>query len=163
MKVGLHARPNNPMATLFNYVGEEHRHMRGTKNPSSEEYFVVTNHPCADDEVSEITLDTIYDRHDPAARCIEECIDEYPEYREPAVSSVRSNGDRTEGRIPLSIDIPTVHEDEPLEACGNRHAPRHQSIHRVSNNGDSIKPSPKNGKIQRIVSCDEQRLSPMMM
>ena len=134
--------------------------MRGTKNPSSEEYYVVTNHPCADDEVSEITLDTIYDRHDPAARYIEECVDEYPEYREPTVPSARSG---SESRVPLSIDIPTVHEDEPLEACGNHHAPRHQSIHRVSNVGDSIKPSPKNGKIQRIVSCDEQRLSPMMM
>ena len=163
MKVGPHVRPNNPMATLFNYVGEEHRHMRGTKNPSSEEYYVVTNHACSDDEVSEITLDTIYDRHDPAARYIEECVDEYPEYREPAVSSARSGRCGAESRVPLSIDIPTVHENEPLEACGNRHAPRHQSIHRVSNNGDSIKASPKNRNIQRIVSCDEQRLSPMVM
>ena len=138
--------------------------MRGTKNSSGEEYFVVTNHPCADDEVSEISLDSIYDRHDPAARYIEERVDEYPEYREPMIVSARGNGDGSEGRIPLSIDIPTVHEDQPLQACNDGHAPRHQGIHRVSNYGDSssMKPSPKNGKIQRIVSCDD-RHSPMVM
>ena len=53
MKVGQHVRPSNPMATLFNYVGEEHKHMRGA--PSNEEYYVVTNHPRDEDDASEIT------------------------------------------------------------------------------------------------------------
>ena len=138
--------------------------MRGTKHPSSEDYYVVTNHACADDDVSEITLDTVFGRHDPSARYIEECIDEYPEYREPAMSAARGSG-RAESRVPLSIDIPTVHEGEPLEACSSRHAVGRQSIHRVSNLGDGInmKQSPTNGKIQRIVSTDEHRHSPMIM
>ena len=158
MKVGQHVRPSNPMATLFNYVGEEHKHMRGA--PSNEEYYVVTNHPRDEDDASEITLDTIFDRHDPTARYIDTCIDEYPEFREPRASAGRGSGSG-ESRIPLTIDIATVNEDEPLEAC--RRAPRRESIHRISNNGESIKPSPKNGKIQRIVSCDEYRHSPMIM
>jgi len=159
MKVGVHVRPNNPMATLFNYVGEEHKHMRGA--PSNEEYYVVAKHLRDEDDASEITLDTIFDRHDPTARYIDTCIDEYPEFREPVVSADRGSGSRAESRIPLTIDIATVNEDEPLEPCTR--APRRQSIHRVSNNGESLKPSPKNGKIQRIVSCDEHRHSPMVM
>ena len=80
--------------------------MRG--EPSNEEYYVVAKHLRDEDDASEITLDTIFDRHDPTARYIDTCIDEYPEFREPVVSADRGSGSRGGSRIPLTIRLPLL-------------------------------------------------------
>jgi len=162
MKIG--TRPSNPMATLFNYVGEEYKHI-SPGNPPNEDYCIVTDRPCS--PMSEISLDAAFEKGDPNGRNITDCVDEYPEYR-------GSGGEgKGEGNMeqpmetevtttPQSIRNPcTLHEGKQREYKGRGSQPTNEvymdvAVTNENSNTSSKDASPRHERIHRIVSCDEK-------
>lgn len=160
MKVGSF-RPSNPMATLFNYVGEEEKR-NGIHQPPLEptsgqnDYHIIADRSTS--PVSEVSMDSIFERdNEPGARYIEERADEYAEYREAEYRQVSMNGfpvskKRRDGEyhlrdcstIPESIEVPSP----PVSNV--------RGIHRKRNEHGVISQRKESlNTIQRIVSMYE--------